>query len=128
MTDDDERDRELRDAFARLRQEERPATPFRLPVRARRTARSRHLVPLLLAAAAAIILVLQLSDGRVDPSPRQGPPPLSSWEMPTDFLLETPGHELLRAIPPIGLIQGMGGEPATAPPDTDLPHTERRPS
>ena len=131
MTHDDDTDRELRDAFARLRADERPgAGSFRVPVRATRRARPRALVPLLLSSLALVSVVVLRSLGeRADQPLPQRLPPASSWEAPTDFLLETPGRELLRTIPPIGQLRGWElGKPAAEPPDTDLSHPDRRPS
>jgi len=41
------------------------------------------------------------------PQPEPGKPvaSLMEWKPPTDFLLETPGRELLRTVPAIGAVQ-----------------------
>jgi hypothetical protein len=131
MTHRDDSDRELRESFARLREDERPgAGSFRVPVRAARSARPRLLVPLLLSSVALMsVVVLRALSERVDRSPPRPVPPVSSWEAPTDFLLETPGRDLLRAIPPIGQLRGWElGKPVAEPADTDLSHPKRRTS
>jgi hypothetical protein len=98
MSDDD---RDLRDRFARLRAEERAdVSPFRAPVR---RAPSRPAWIPRLAVAAAIVLVA-LVVARPDRPPRNlsvGVVDLraATWRSPTDFLLTTPGSELMRTVP-----------------------------
>lgn len=102
MTDDD---RDLRERFARLKQEDRAhLPPFRVP-RARETPRWGR--PGRLAAAAAIVLI-----AFVLARPDRTPPPVTghqgvdlgtvAWKSPTDFLLITPGSELMRTVPAVG--------------------------
>jgi hypothetical protein len=101
MNDDD---RDLRELFARLRQEDRAGAPsFRAP--APREA-PRWMRASRLAAAAAIVL-LALVLGRPDrtrhrPSHYVVDPGAIVWRSPTDFLLVTPGRELLRTVPAVG--------------------------
>jgi hypothetical protein len=128
MTYDDDTDRDLRESFAHLREDERPgAGSFRVPVRAARHAKRPRALPLVVSAAAVVlVVVLRVLNGRDDRPLPHRVLPLTSWEAPTDFLLETPGRELLRAIPPIGQMRGWElGEPAAEPADTDLSHSER---
>ena len=101
MNDDD---RELRDMFARLRREDRAhVPPFQKPP-ARPV--SPWALPAKVAAAAAVILVVVVL-AVPDSGPRRPPVQLvdlgdAAWHSPTDFLLNTPGQDLLRTIPPIG--------------------------
>ena len=103
MRGDDRDDADLRQAFAVLRREEAKAAPTFEAVRAR--ARPRRLAPLggLLAAASVAAAILGIVVRRPDP-----PPPMTSmeqWIAPTDFLLDTPGREILQTVPPIGRFQ-----------------------
>ena len=128
MNDDD---RELREMFARLRQEDHAhVPPFQLPA-ARPT--SPWALPMKVAAAAAVILVAVVL--AVPDSGQRGVPVQlvdlgdAAWHSPTDFLLNTPGDELLRRIPPIGSPQGwtpidlQDGSPAS-----ESTRTRRNPS
>lgn len=101
MTGDD---RDLRALFARLRQEDRAGVPaFRAP-RVGKTPQWRGVGRVAVAAAFILIaLVLAWPNGR--------PPTLArqvvdlgavAWRSPTDFLLITPGSELLRTVPAVG--------------------------
>lgn len=99
MSDDD---RDLRERFARLKDEERADVPaFRVPREAPRWTWS----PRVVIAAAIILIVLVLA------RPDRAPTNLSiqvvdlraaTWRSPTDFLLVTPGSELLRSVPAVG--------------------------
>jgi hypothetical protein len=103
MPGDDQDDADLRQAFAALRREEAKAAPAFEAVRARRA--PRRLTPLggLLAAASVTAAILGVVVRRSDP-----PPPIASleqWIAPTDFLLDTPGREILQTVPRIGGVQ-----------------------
>jgi hypothetical protein len=102
MTDED---RDLRERFARLRHEDRAhVPPFRAP-RAQVAPRWRRLGQI--AAAAAVVLIAV-----VLARPDRTPPPILGrqivdlgtvdWKSPTDFLLLTPGSELMRTVPAVG--------------------------
>jgi hypothetical protein len=101
MSDDD---RELRDLFARLKQEDRARTPsFRTPIarEAPRWGRGARVV----VAAAVILITLVLA--RPDRTPRNMARQVvdlgtAAWRSPTDFLLITPGRDLLRSVPAVG--------------------------
>jgi hypothetical protein len=101
MSDDD---RDLRDLFARLKSDERARiAPFRAPIR--RATPQPLWVPRIAVAAAIVVITLVL----VRPDhPRQDVAfePLdlraATWRSPTDFLLVTPGSELLRTVPAVG--------------------------
>ena len=97
---DDRDDVDLRQAFAALRREEAKAAPAFEAVRARPA--PRRLTPLggLLAVASVMVAILGVVVRRSDP-----PLPMASmeqWIAPTDFLLETPGREILRTVPRFG--------------------------
>jgi hypothetical protein len=99
MTDDD---RELRELFARLKTEERAhIPPFRTPTRRERPAG----VPRAAVAAAVILIALVLA--RPDRPSRNVSLQIvdlgaAAWRSPTDFLLITPGSELMRTVPAVG--------------------------
>jgi hypothetical protein len=101
MSDDD---RDLRDLFARLKSDERAhIAPFRAPIR---RAMPRPLWAPRIAVAAAIALIT-LVLARPD-HPRQDLAfelpdfRAATWRSPTDFLLVTPGSELMRTVPAVG--------------------------
>jgi len=113
-------DRDLRDRFAALRQEEEAHAPmFALPatsVIGQRRRWAPGLIPFAecALAIAAAIFVLRF----VALEPRRPSPPVASlteWRAPTDFLLETPGRELLRTVPAIGEWSDSTQIPSTRP-------------
>lgn len=97
-------DRDLRELFARLRQEDRARLPaFRAPA-LREPSRWMWSAPVAVAAVIALIAVMLAWPDRpsrdvvlhvVDPG-------AAVWQSPTDFLLITPGSELLRTVPAVG--------------------------
>jgi hypothetical protein len=99
-------DQEFRERFASLRREDAKRAPGfeRLLQRSPRRSAS-HLGALAAAScllvAATVVTVLQLSH-RSRPAPYDATPSLANWRAPTDFLLDTPGRELLRSVPQIG--------------------------
>jgi hypothetical protein len=101
MSDDD---RELRELFARLRQEDRARIPsFRAP--ATREAPRWTWSARITVAAAIVLIALVLA--RPDRDPRNTSLHVvdlgaGAWRSPTDFLLITPGSELLRTVPAVG--------------------------
>jgi hypothetical protein len=109
-------DRDLREAFAKLRGEERArATPFAALLRAARERRIQEpraaFAPILVGVAmlaASVFIAHHLF--------RSAPPPpgveiaLANWVEPTAFLLKTPGQELLQTVP------AFGGEPTLIAP------------
>lgn len=103
-----EPDRDLREHFARLRSEDARDAPSFPALLARDfvrtpTARSSRLRPLLALAAVVTLAVLLVHARRTSlPSgdvPATPPPALGQWGAPTDFLLDTPGRELLATVP-----------------------------
>ena len=104
MSEDNET--ELRERFARLRQEEGSAAPefgalLRRPVPPR--GRSPRLARLVFAAAAVVaVIVIGVSRSR-RPAPEYGVDLSSTgWRGPTDFLLVLPEDETLRTVPRLG--------------------------
>jgi hypothetical protein len=104
MTPED--DRKLAEAFADLRREEEGRIPpFAEVVRRGRARSSRgaRFLParsLWLSAAVALValgvwLGVWLEIPAREPRPSAAVPPLAEWRSPTDFLLATPGRDLL---------------------------------
>jgi hypothetical protein len=100
-------DNELRRRFAQMREAEREGAPgFAQTLgraRARRNARTTWRVrPVVLGAAAAVVVAaLWLASSRPD-QPSAVAPAIGSWRAPTDALLQTPGSDLLGAMPALG--------------------------
>jgi len=96
-------DRELRELFARLREEDRARIPsFRAP--AAREAPRWMWAPRIAAAAAIVLITLVLAwPDRPQSVTLHGVDlGAAAWQSPTDFLLITPGSELLRTVPAVG--------------------------
>jgi hypothetical protein len=105
-------DRDLRDLFSRMREEDRARLPaFRSATAPRkRSLIWRQVVVAGAAAAAIVVATLAVSDYRRSAAERErtrmelqrrvfaG----TSWTSPTDFLLDTPTTELLRTVPSFG--------------------------
>ena len=83
-------DDQLREAFAELRRVEAAHVPrFAMMPRKRR--------PYTALAFATVVLLVVLVVAVI---PRRPPAPsISTWTAPTDFLLQTPGRELLASVP-----------------------------
>lgn len=83
----------LRDAFGTLRAQEAASAPrFDRMWRARAP---RSLTPRLAFAAMLLVTVAVL----VFRPPEKPRPSITEWKAPTDFLLQTPGRELLTSVP-----------------------------
>jgi hypothetical protein len=107
--DDDSQDQDLRARFAELRREEELQAPqFVFPSpgstwQVRRWSTGKRI------AGAVCVVTLVAAAWLLRPAPhrpdRTGQPvaSLMEWRSPTDFLLETPGRELLRTVPSIGV-------------------------
>lgn len=97
-------DNELRRRFTELREADRNRTPgfARMygDARARRGRPTmRGLRPLVLAAAAVVVIAaLSLAYGR-SVSHSEAPTAIATWRPPTDVLLQTPGSALLGEMP-----------------------------
>jgi hypothetical protein len=103
---------ELRERFARLRAEERLRVP---PFQATRRSRTRR-GPVrwrVIAAAAALVLVIFVTIAirshptRFSDSDRAVVRSVADWQPPTDFLLRTPGSEMLTTTPRIPDLKGI---------------------
>jgi type VI protein secretion system component VasF len=103
-------DRDLRDSFAALRGEQEARAPeFVIPPRpvskhGRRNASAR-LLAALACVAAMMAAVLWLRTPAKTPRRTSDAPiaSITNWKSPTNFLLDTPGRELLRTVPAIGV-------------------------
>jgi len=103
-------DRDLHEAFATLRREEEAQVPiFSLAFEAERNQRRRRLPGKLIAwsatVAATIAIALWMLPGSRAPyqeHARIQTASITTWKPPTDFLLNTPGRELLQDVPAIG--------------------------
>jgi hypothetical protein len=115
-------DRDVRELFARLKEEDRAHTPsFRMPTR-----KQRSWSPRLVAAAVIALIAFVLA--RPDPPPQnvsRGVVRLdrSTWRSPTDFLLNTPGSELMRTVPTVGSPDSWG--PINLPRRSPVPESTR---
>jgi hypothetical protein len=101
---------ELRRQFTELRDADKDRAPAFMQIygqaRARvsvqrmpRPRRTPGVRPLVLAAAAVIVVaVLSLAYGR-SVTPSTTTPAIATWRAPTDVLLQTPGSELLGVMP-----------------------------
>lgn len=98
----------LRGRFAVLRREEEEHVPEFASLWRGRVRAPRGKARWVVAAACALIVVVAVLWSR---SGKRGPEEVSvasitEWKAPTDFLLETPGRELLRTVPEIGEWRG----------------------
>ena len=85
---------DLRQLFHRLRDEELPVAGFQSPARKRQRATGNWWRAVIATALVLIIIAIT----------HQRPPAAESivtWKAPTDFLLRTPGSEVLSAVPQI---------------------------
>jgi hypothetical protein len=134
-------ERELRDEFARLRDEERrQVTPFRevlsKPIE-HRPPPARASWVRITAAAAVLALIVGLTISRARWTPSQGPIAgtgaaieivdlgTTSWISPTDFLLELPSQELLEEVPTFGRTGDLIGEDRERPFDDPIERRNR---
>jgi hypothetical protein len=103
----DARDKDLRARFAELRSEEAADAPeFALPGSGKVHPRPRRWGYIRVTAAACVVAVAFVIGLRLIPrKPERNTTSVASlteWKAPTDFLLETPGRELLETVPVIG--------------------------
>ena len=100
-------DLEIRKRFAAMRDENGANTPGFEEV-LQRVPPKPYIGPRVLApaaclvVAAAIVTVLRTSPDHTASAPDIAGLSLAQWRAPTDFLLDTPGRELLYAVPRIG--------------------------
>lgn len=106
--DRDFRDDDLRARFAELRREEEAQAPeFALPSSSgprhhRRPVGKFFAFAVCLVTITAVAFWLRLVPSKPEPNGKTVAS-LAEWRSPTDFLLETPGRELLRTVPAIGV-------------------------
>lgn len=112
--DRDLRDDDLRSRFAALRREEEERVPQFRTRRPNATAPAWRLGGLvavtacLVATIVCVSLLQRTHTVRVRNRPAVS---LTQWNAPTDFLLETPGRELLRTVPAVGVAYGYSKAP-----------------
>src|SRR5262249_30701676 len=106
-------DEQLRRRFADLRQEDgRRAPPFAALWRRRQRKPERRIRWVFVAAAAVIVFAGLFWLRAVRPRPTDATvASITAWKAPTDFLLETPGRDLLRTVPEIGGWSGFTQAP-----------------
>ncbi len=104
-----EEDRDLRELFRKLRQEDQQSAPSFRKIWTTSVSRQSHPRPLLrFAVAVSVFLLFGLSIYLVERAMIQTAPQtapvytFSEWKAPTDFLLQTPGRELLQSAPAFG--------------------------
>ena len=130
------KDDELKQLFQRQRAQDARRIPSFDGVLRRRRSKGRKRFSLVPAAAVVSVAVLAVGSWwlRVSPSPSsvETLPPSSlaatSWSMPSDFLLEVPGQELLGA-PSLIAVEGwrlLDGPAATGSHATDSMEATRR--
>jgi hypothetical protein len=101
---------DLRERFAQLRAEERAGIPR---FDSERRGRKRHVAWRAIAATVALLLVvimtitIRLHPTRFSDSDRAVIRSVAEWHPPTDFLLRTPGSEMLRTTPHIPDLKGI---------------------
>ena len=126
MTDDDDRD--LRRWFGAQRREELGAAPpfGRMWAAARRPRRPRRRVGFAVAAAALALAGLWLRTDRRPATESLSAPSVAQWRSPTEFLLDTPGRDLLSAVPALESPSVLGlGLPMPPPKPSGTPKGER---
>ena len=104
-------DDDLRRRFATLRAEEEARAP-RFVASYAAQARQRSGIPgKLIAATACVAIIVAAAFWRPSSPRREGQPvaALAQWKAPTDFLLQTPGRELLQTVPTLGTSPDFGG-------------------
>lgn len=101
-------DRALHNLFARMRQEEQQHIPAFASLWAGRTRAPRGKVLWFVVASCALLAVATVFLQRLERPKREqvSMASITEWKAPTDFLLETPGREMLRAVPEIGAWRG----------------------
>lgn len=131
-------DRDLRERFSALRREDREEAPAFARVwnaaRSRGRARGGRLAILGFLTAAGVVALVVATIPRIQPPapPRRHPgaknlvPSITAWTPPTDFLLRTPGREVLGTLPRIG--RNLPGYPVAPRIDGSAPPKERRSS
>jgi hypothetical protein len=91
---------DLRERFQELRDEERATVPrFAIPIR--RAPNRKPLLALAVVILIAIAILFPRHSAQFTPAERAAARSIAEWHAPTDFLLRTPGRELLTSMPSI---------------------------
>ena len=118
-----EDDRDLYEGFQALRREEKALVPpISMPARTAHRHGQRRLLAggLVVAVACVTVLIagtlwllpgLQIGFRGQNHSREQAAASITMWKPATDFLLDTPGRELLQHVPTIGEWNGEGIAP-----------------
>jgi hypothetical protein len=88
---------DLRELFHRLRDEELPVAGFQLPAGNRQRATGNRWRAAVATALVVIAIVVVAFHHHRPPAPES----IVTWKAPTDFLLRTPGSEVLSTVPQI---------------------------
>ncbi len=109
-------DSALRNLFARMRQEEQQHIPEFASLWGGRTRAPRGKALWFVAATCLLIAVAALFLLRLERPKREevSMASITEWQAPTDFLLETPGREMLRTVPEIGVWRGYTAATASS--------------
>lgn len=95
-------DRDLKERFAALHRDDASHAPD-FAATLRKTPGGGRTIWLRPVLAAALFVVVGLAALRFYSRPHvESTAPITEWKSPTDFLLQTPGHELLESVPQIG--------------------------
>ena len=109
-------DSALHNLFARMRQEEQQHIPVFASLWGRRTRAPRGKALWFVAATCLLIAVAAIFLLRFERPKREqvSMASITEWKAPTDFLLETPGREMLRSVPEIGAWRGYTAAAASS--------------
>ena len=110
-------DDDLRDHFAKLRDEDQArAGEFYSFLRRTRPRPIGARLPAWIAVGAGLTVMIVAVVMSVEPSGHRAPqgpqPSITEWKSSTDFLLQSPGREILRSVPRIGEWPSYGERPA----------------
>jgi hypothetical protein len=109
-------DGDLHSLFATMRQEEQQHIPVFASLWGARTRAPRGKVLWFVAATCTLIAVAAIFLLRLERPKREevSMASITEWKAPTDFLLETPGREMLRTVPEIGAWRGYTAATASS--------------
>lgn len=114
LHDEGLRDDDLRERFVALRREDEALAPEFAGAWAGRNRGRRRSAGKLVAIAVCVVTIaagVWLRIGASKPEPKRDVASISEWKAPTDFLLNTPGQELLRTVPTLGTGHDYAGIP-----------------
>ncbi len=112
----------LRAGFAALRREEAEQAPPFAGLWGRKVHSGRRRWGWFVATACVLIAAAVFWIRLRQPEPSNTVASITEWKAPTDFLLETPGSELLRSVPRFGELDsnGWSGDTERVPPARPL--------